>query len=183
MVSEKIFLDKVRTREDIPRVLPNKGSAMAIELGLADGGFSEKLVQYGNIGFLYSIDAYAGDRSHNVDEYKVAFGRLDRFRYKNSILRMTFAEAVTLFPDNYFDLVYVDGYAHDGEDNGRTLYDWWPKVKRHGIFAGHDYDKQWPLVVEQVDKFAQEKRVRVCTIKPHSNPMHKDYQGWLIFKP
>lgn len=28
-----------------------------------------------------------------------------------------------------FDFVYIDGYAHTGEENGKTIIDWWRKVR------------------------------------------------------
>lgn len=42
--------------------------------------------------------------------------------------------------------IYVDGYAHTGEDRGKTLFDWYPKLKIGGLMAGDDYHDDWPLV-------------------------------------
>jgi hypothetical protein len=79
--------------------------------------------------------------------------RLDRFRATYSLLRMRFDQAVDLFPDGYFDFIYVDGYAHTGEEAGQTFRDWWPRLKAGGVFAGDDYDRAWPDVVQNVDAF------------------------------
>jgi len=72
-------------------------------------------------------------------------------------LRMDFADALELFPDGYFQFIYVDAYAHAGQQAGRLLSDWWPKLKSGGIFAGHDYDSRWPKTVAAVDAFTTQE--------------------------
>tara|TARA_Y100000389_G_C17052243_1_gene313332 strand:+ start:118 stop:318 length:201 start_codon:yes stop_codon:yes gene_type:complete len=63
-----------------------------------------------------------------------------------------------LFPDDFFDFIYVDGYAHTGEENGKTFFDWWPKLKQNGIFSGDDYDnKKWTEVYKNVNNFCEKK--------------------------
>ena len=69
---------------------------------------------------------------------------------------MTFEEALSLFPNESLDFIYIDGYAHTGEEGGKTFYDWYPKVKKGGLIAGDDYHEKWPLVIENVDKFTAE---------------------------
>ena len=85
-----------------------------------------------------------------------AITTLKKYNKRNVIIRDMFENAVKLFNDEMFDFVYVDGFAHTGQDNGTTLYQWWSKVKQNGIFAGHDYHPKWPKNVEWVDKFADE---------------------------
>jgi hypothetical protein len=47
-------------------------------------------------------------------------------------------EAVKRFPDEFFDLVYIDA-DHTYEACQRDLADWYPKVKHGGLLLGHDY--------------------------------------------
>lgn len=47
-------------------------------------------------------------------------------------------DAVKHFPDNYFDLVYIDA-DHSYEGCKRDLEDWYPKVKEGGFLVGDDY--------------------------------------------
>ena len=43
--------------------------------------------------------------------------------------------------DEYFDFVYIDA-RHDFKGVYEDLVKWWPKLKKGGIFAGHDYVTQ-----------------------------------------
>jgi hypothetical protein len=45
------------------------------------------------------------------------------------LLRMSFDEAAELFDDEFFDFIYFDGYAHTGEEGGKTFSDWYQKLK------------------------------------------------------
>jgi beta-1,4-mannosyl-glycoprotein beta-1,4-N-acetylglucosaminyltransferase len=47
-------------------------------------------------------------------------------------------EAAELYPDESLDFVFIDA-AHDYESVKKDIAAWYPKVKRTGIIAGHDY--------------------------------------------
>jgi hypothetical protein len=98
---------------------------------------------------------------------------------------MRFNEALPLFPDQYFDFIYVDGYAANGEEGGGTLYDWWPKLRRGGVFAGHDYSPDWPLVMKAVDSFTSEMGLRLFTVggEPDSADTANLYASWFTVRP
>ncbi len=63
-------------------------------------------------------------------QYREAIIRLAPYRTRNSILRMRFDEALPLFDESSLDFIYVDGYAHDGEPDGQTFREWFPKPAR-----------------------------------------------------
>lgn len=170
------------TRADLTRlVVPG---AVAIELGVARGNFSATLLEHSELSFLYSVDMYAGDRGHDVDQYKVALERLDRHRTRNSVLRMRFDEALSLFKDEMFDFVYIDGYAHTGQESGQTLRGWYPKTKSGGVFAGDDYSPRFPMVVQAVDDFVAKHglTLHVASFEPSDDP-YSQYPSWFIYKP
>jgi hypothetical protein len=171
-----------KRRADIAQIIPPGG--IGVELGVAEGGFSERLLKHSPLAYLYSIDMWAGDRGHDIEQHRAAFRKLDPFRSRSTILKMRFDEALCLFPDGYFDFIYIDGYAHTGEENGQTFRDWYPKLKSGGIFAGDDYSPAWPLVVAEVDKFvaAQDLKLYVIPCEPEEDWASK-YPTWFVHKP
>jgi hypothetical protein len=48
------------------------------------------------------------------------------------------------------DLVFLDA-AHTNPSDRENIDFWLPKVKKGGVFAGHDYSTQWPDVMENVN--------------------------------
>ncbi len=170
-------------REDILRNINLQDGDVAVgaELGVATGQFSRRILEAANI-YLFSIDMWEGDRNHDTNQYKQALRALLPFKEKSTVLRMRFCEAVDLFPDEYFDFIYVDGYAHTGQEQGQTLRDWYPKLKPGGIFSGDDYHSKWPLVVAAVDEFAHEHKLEfnIHTFEP-GNPWD-GYPSWWIRK-
>jgi predicted O-methyltransferase YrrM len=143
-------------REDIVSLVSNHDDAtcIGVELGVATGQFSKRILMNSRM-HLFSIDMWAGDRGHDVEQYKEALRALLPFKERSTVLRMRFDDALELFRDGYFDFVYIDGYAHTGEEEGQTLADWFPKLKAGGLFAGDDYSDRWPKTVKAVDKFVE----------------------------
>lgn len=126
---------------------------VGVELGVAEGVFSQRMVASGKFRSFIGIDMY-GD-SHDVKQYKRA-SKLIGLETGYKLLRMRFDEAFDLFDDESLDFIYVDGYAHGGEEGGETIFEWYRKVKVGGLIAGDDYHADWPLVVKAVDEFAQQ---------------------------
>ena len=129
------------------------------KLGVARGFFSTTLLKTSNLKILFSIDRW-NDR-HDYKEYLQASKVLSSFRERSVIIKLPFEEAVHLFANESFDFIYIDGYANTGQDEGRILREWWPKVKIGGIFAGHDYSTSWPKTIEEVDKFAKLNNIKL----------------------
>lgn len=53
-------------------------------------------------------------------------------------LKMTSLEAAKKFKDNSLDFVFIDA-SHEYEDVRDDIIAWYPKVKRGGVLAGHDF--------------------------------------------
>lgn len=176
------MLAKTFTRRDDVATLFREGG-VGVELGVAAGDFSERILQYDHVGYLFSIDMWAGDRGHGVDQYREAIGRLSPYRDRNAILRMRFDEALHLFGPESLDFIYVDGYAHDGALNGATFRDWLPKLRRGGIIAGDDYAPDWPLVMAAVDRFVVENGLELHVIDCHEDTWNSMYPTWFAMKP
>lgn len=169
-------------RSDVALLLST--GAIGVELGVAEGRFSESLLKTGRFSHLYSIDMWSGDRGHDVVQYKSALQRLLPFRGQSTALRMTFDEAIDLFPNESFDFIYIDAYAHTGEEGGKIFRQWWPKLKPGGIMAGDDYSSHWPLVVEAVDRFISDYHLELSVFSFTPFPgARSNYPNWIAKKP
>ena len=92
---------------------------------------------------------------HGVEEwsklYKYAC-RLSRWYPNLSIVRLKSEEAIELFPDAYFDLVFIDG-DHSYIEVRKDIILWSPKIKQSGVLIGHDYNhRKHPGVRQAVDE-------------------------------
>jgi predicted O-methyltransferase YrrM len=64
------------------------------------------------------------------------------------------------FPDESFDFIFIDG-GHDYESAIEDIKGWYPKLKKGGIFGGHDID--WPGVNKAVKEYFEEFNIRGIT--------------------
>lgn len=166
-------------RFEIAKEIPRH--AIGVELGVAGGYFSEALLVNSNLRRLFSIDRW-GDH-HDEREYVDCVARLAQFGDRSCVLRLDFNDAIHLFPDNYFDFIYIDAYAHTGQQDGKLLHDWWPKLKNGGVFSGHDYDPNWPKTILAVDDFAKVVDGEIETFPGIDTDDPSDgFASWLIRK-
>ena len=167
-------------RHDVLRLLDKESGAIGVELGVAAGGFSKRMVESGRFAEFFGVDMYAD--SHDTAQYKTALKAVGLHApYK--LLRMTFDEALDLFEDESLDFIYVDGYASSGQNGGKTIWDWSSKVRIGGVIAGDDYDPKWPLVKKSVDHFVAETGfdLHVTTvIEPELD--YSDFPSWAVIK-
>lgn len=138
-------------RHDICRLLGERSNLVGIELGVAGGSFSKRMVESGRFKIFFGVDRYTDH--HDTSEYVNALRAIGI--YKNyKLFRMSFNDALQLFEDESLDFIYIDGYAHTGEDGGSLITEWYRKLKYGGVLSGDDYDETWPLVVTSVDLFS-----------------------------
>jgi SAM-dependent methyltransferase len=142
----------LKSRLDFPKLLPS--NAIGIELGVALGYYSDVLLNSTKVTKLYSIDRWTDH--HGIDEYLSAAKKLAVHGSRSVVIRSSFDDIIHLFPDEYFDFIYIDAYAHTGQENGRILSDWYEKLKTGGIFAGHDYEpEKWSATYHAVNEFCE----------------------------
>lgn len=164
-------INSAKTRLELANALAGVG----VELGVAGGEYSAALLSNPAVTRLYSIDRWADH--HDEAEFVRAVERLRQFGHRSVIQRSTFAEAVKVFPDGYFDFVYIDGYAHEGQKWGMTLEDWWPKLRPGGVFAGHDYAIEYQTNMDVVDRFCREHALQIAITADDPLP------SWATLKP
>lgn len=152
-----------------------------IELGVAKGVFAERMVRSGKFKKFFGVDSYSGKMEHNTGEYKTALKAVGLFE-NYTLLRMRFDQALDLFNNRFFDFIYVDGFAYNGEDEGKTLIDWYKKVKIGGIMAGDDYCDDWPKVMQVVNKFCELTESQLYLTEHTEKIPYCKSPSWLIKK-
>jgi hypothetical protein len=111
------------------------------EIGVFSGEFTSEIVK-NNPKELVLVDAWQQLDDDFVytnleDQYNLVmslYGHDERIR----IIKDLSLEAVKLFPDEYFDFVYLDA-NHAWFSITNDIYYWWKKVKINGYLCGHDY--------------------------------------------
>lgn len=143
----------IKTRRDLSLLCKKIKLKKGVELGVAAGKFSITLINGHQFDEFYCVDKW-NDREHDYTEAG-KFMREVSGHKEVRVIPASFSETVNGFPDKYFDFIYIDGYAHTGQESGGTMRDWYPKLSLGGIMAGHDYDeKRWPKTFDQVNSFA-----------------------------
>lgn len=135
----------------------DKGGVVA-EVGVAFGGFSEKILNYLEPSKFYAIDMYdeqiKGFWDKNIFEEQ-EISHFDWYKKKfetyldKGIMEMRRGlswDCLAAFPDEFFDYVYLDA-AHDYESVKRDVTALYPKMKHYGIIQFNDYTYGNPSVV------------------------------------
>ncbi len=140
----------MRNREEFGQFLSMKGLlGKGVELGTYKGEFAKTILSTWS-GKLYMIDVWRelttseyDDVSNNFDPkeiYTEAIESIKGYEERAFMIRSRGEQAVSLFPDNSLDFVYIDA-NHSYEGCSRDIRDWYPKVKPGGLMCGHDYLK------------------------------------------
>ena len=86
---------------------------------------------------------------------KQAYEVLETYADRAEIIELDSVEASTGFPDNYFDLVFIDA-LHSYEGCLADIKAWMPKVKQGGYICGHDYPRRPGVVRAVTEIFGEE---------------------------
>lgn len=169
----------LNNRKEIVNLLKEHDCKIGIELGVSAGHYSNFLLKNYNFDIFYSVDSW-NSRKHLVDQYFEAYKRLKNYN-NNYIIRAEFDEVLLLFEDNYFDFIYIDGYAHLGSDP--ELDNWFPKLKTGGIYAGHDYSDTFPRNITSVNNFVKKNNLKLNVTNIPDNADGPDrYPSWWLIK-
>jgi hypothetical protein len=135
------------------------GTAREIaEVGVRDGKHAWGLLCAFPLAHLTLVDHYrpyaepgfAWPEALQDQYYAETFRRFFRDRHRVTLMTRTSVQAAGLFPEGFFDFVYIDA----GHDQAACDLDlWWPKIRPGGFLGGHDYDLVWPEVIRAVDAF------------------------------
>lgn len=116
---------------------------IAAEIGAQEAIYSEVMLYYYPIKYLILVEPYLqyfnGEWIVTEEMQKQYFlraiERMRQFQGRYGFLIMTSEQASELFPDNFFDLVYIDA-DHKYESAKQDIALWYPKTK---LLSGHDY--------------------------------------------
>jgi hypothetical protein len=159
-------MDVLRSELDRPslRSLKYKKDIIGVEIGVQYGINARDILERYNIKTLYLVDPYINYKNTkgNLVEPEgkdLAIKYLNKYKDKIVWVYKLSEEAVDDIPDN-LDFVYIDG-GHTYEIVKRDLELYYPKVKKGGLFSGHDYAKRAPDVVRAVNEFFSKMNLKL----------------------
>lgn len=180
----------MKTRNDLPAFLNGLGlTGLGVEMGVSRGEFSQFLLENWSGRRLFLVDAWRyfcgeinvnnPDHNGHLDCLAETFRRVYPYGSRAIIIRDLSIMAADLFANESLDFVYLDG-GHDYQNVKQDLEAWYPKVKRGGLFAGHDYFVSLPHqnhfnaayeVPIAVEEFAKSYGLSI-------NTTTEDYPSW-----
>ncbi len=130
----------------IPDILKNINAKRGVEIGVFKGEFTRHLLENWD-GTMYMIDPWrplgeeyndVSNHREHTDAYVQTMENIQGYENRAFMFRGLSEELVNIFEDDSLDFVYIDGnHAYDYVVQDMKL--WWPKLKKGGLFAGHDY--------------------------------------------
>ena len=155
-------LTHVSGRELVP-ILKKINAKVGIEIGVDEGLTSRYFLSQLPELKLFGIDPYAEyidwngnylDKNGRSNSLEMASNRLNKFEKRYMLYRMTSDDAVENFKDNAYDFIFIDG-LHEYKQLLKDCANYFPKIKKGGVFAGHDYITIVGVKIA-VDEFAKE---------------------------
>jgi hypothetical protein len=160
--------------------------SVCAEIGVDKGDFAAKIIEIVRPAKLHLIDPwvyfndprysdsiYGGDHGQNQETMDARFQDVER-RFSDRISaqqvvvhRMSSSEAVSSFPDRYFDWIYIDA-NHLYEYVKQDLEQYARKVKPNGYILGDDYKTPgwWEDgVTRAVDEFVKQSNLKLTVVK------------------
>lgn len=179
---------EIKSRIDLAKYFNKLGFKVGAEVGVADGRYSETLCKSIPDINLHCIDPYEPYNIRNKEKQEQAFAKAQK-RLSNYIIDWVLEESLSaskLYADNYFDFVFIDG-DHRFDVVMMDIIAWYPKVRKGGILAGHDYYHFTDSgVVEAVNIFTQVHRIELNVISRSGNVnLRKDDRmacWWIVKK-
>lgn len=158
------------------------------EIGVDEGDNFSMMIEH-NPKVAVAIDAWKNDWVISRNDQGYQQKELDQIyaTFKARMIGKTFVkicreysfDAVKHFPDEYFDLIYIDA-DHAYEACLKDIEDWYPKVKKGRFLIGDDYvDTIAPKtgvkfgVIKAVNQFARINNLQVYILPGY---------GWAIIK-
>lgn len=109
----------------------------------------------------YCIDTWEGGQEHSSEQkgkslFNTFLTNVQPISHMIKPMRMKSLQAVDFFKDNSIDFCFIDA-SHDYQNVINDIKAWYPKIKKDGVIAGHDWSPFWPGVVQAVEEFFPNK--------------------------
>jgi GR25 family glycosyltransferase involved in LPS biosynthesis len=198
--AERSQLRKLDSRDDLPDLLKHlKLNGRGAEIGVGDGKFSQQLVTEGGFSEFYSIDdwnpvttdTFNINGENYINEFSERCYQWSREKLEPlgvNIIREKSCEAAKRFPDGFFDFIYIDA-DHREEAVVADIEAWYPKLRKGGMLAGHDYmdaKMEWEGgiyslfgVKTAVDDFAEKNGLNLMIIE---EKVWAPWHSWAVIK-
>lgn len=137
----------MKNRYEFAKYLTENNYKIGIEIGTYKAIYSKYLLENWE-GYLYLVDVW---RNLPSDEYVdmnnqenpkqiigEAFDNLIGYENRTTLIRGSSNNTYHLFPDEFFDFIYIDA-NHKYKYVIHDMKKWYPKLKKGGTFAGHDW--------------------------------------------
>lgn len=149
-----------------------------IEIGVCAGKNAQELHDNFRISDFYLIDWWQSTYSeHVMDWFKETHKRFNEDK-RVTIICNNSLNISNLFLDESMDYIYLDG-SHNPDHVFAEMVHYFPKVKKGGMLAGHDYRENAPKRV----KYAVEKFKRIYKAKYDFRMNENDKVGdWWCWK-
>jgi len=195
-MTSKIYPDPTRGKKyfywkdtyDFTTSFFNKNTHLktGVEVGVAGGqNIKHILENCPHIVKLYGIDSYSQDSFDmtHIDIIK-EFGSfeelfkevklmLSQFGDRTQLIKKTSSDAVKEFSDESLDFIFLDA-NHEFDSVYTDISNWFPKIKKRGIFMGHDWDHgNFPGVTKAVKKYFANKKIETVS---------EPYHIWYVVK-
>ena len=106
---------------------------------------------------LYCVDDHSLFYRHNFPGPEDFEKNMKPFEDIYSFIKMNSIEASKQFENNSLDFIFIDA-DHSYEAVKSDIEHWFPKLKKDGVIAGHDYQPGYPDVIKAVnEKFTNVK--------------------------
>lgn len=192
----------INSREEFGTLLKNLNlNGIGVEIGVLEGAFSEVILSTSNLKKLFLIDIWKHMEDYedvnNVEQdkqeerYFKVLSKFENYGSRVSIIRADCNIAVKYMTDNYFDFIYIDA-NHSYKAVLNDIIKWYPKVRRGGILAGHDYvdgetsDFNFPgkVMMKCGVKSAVNEFVKKNNLQFHiTEKTMRDWSSWYLMKP
>ena len=184
---------QISKREEFGKLLGSMGlNGYGMEIGVATGVFSKVLIETSGLKKIFLLDMWHEFKEGYRDINNVCQRDQD-IRYvqvvkdmvchsnRVVVIKDSCEDASFYIQNDVFDFIYLDA-NHNYNSVSKSLEEWYPKVKKGGIFAGHDYldgvvDGTEFGVKSAVDQFAGKRGINIFTTNKDG-----DYPSWYLQK-